>query len=166
MTWSHDARTSKKLKIITIFELNNLQNHVLIQKKYNFLAHLQAEMSESSLVTSWHDVITSRHPINKSNNIFELSDLKTLKQERISFVAHLQAKIGESSLVTPWHYVMTLRHHTNEKINNISELSDSKNHGNKKINFLARLQAEICSQFCHFMTSRRNAMTSHIVTFV
>ena len=91
-------------------------------KKVNFLARLQAEMSESSLMTSWNDVMTWSHDVRASHkweihNIFELSDLKN-HEKKINFLA---------------------------QINNIFELGDLQNHGNKKrIIFLANLQAKIC----------------------
>ena len=59
MTWRHDVKKSHESKIINLFELSDSQNHV--NKKKNFLAPLQTEISESSLVTSWHDVMTSRN---------------------------------------------------------------------------------------------------------
>ena len=92
------------------------------QKQINFLVHLQAELGESSLMTSWHDVMTWRHDVRASykwkiNNIFELSDLKNHgNKKRINFLAHTQAEIGKSGFVTSWHDVMTSQHHTNEKL--------------------------------------------------
>ena len=76
MTWRHDVTTSYEWKIINNFELSDPQNHGN-KKRMNFLAHLQAEIGESSLVTSWHVVMTSQNHKNKKiKDIFELSDLK------------------------------------------------------------------------------------------
>ena len=64
MTWRHDVMESYEWKIINLFELSDPQNHVN-KKRMNFLALLQAEIGESSLVTSWHDVMTSRNHKNR-----------------------------------------------------------------------------------------------------
>ena len=66
---------------------------------------------------------------------------------------------------------MTWRHDVTAsykwKINNIFELCDSKNHRKQKKNHLSITSRswDMYSQFFDFMTSRRNAMTSHDVTF-
>ena len=87
------------------------------KKEINFLAHLQAEISKSGFVTSWHDAMdVTASQKEKINNIFELSDLKNHgNKKRINFLAHLQAEIGKSGFVTSWHDVMTSEHHTNKK---------------------------------------------------
>ena len=41
------------------------QKNYRIKKRINFLAHLQAEIDKSYVVTSWHDVMTSRHNANE-----------------------------------------------------------------------------------------------------
>ena len=51
-------------KTNNIFELNDPKNHGN-NKRINFLVHLQAEIGESGLVTSWHDVMTSRYHTNE-----------------------------------------------------------------------------------------------------
>ena len=95
MTWRHDVTTSYEGKIINISELSDLQNHGN-KKRINFLAHLQAEIGKSSLVTSWHDIMTSRNrKLKEINDIFELTDLKNHgNKKRINFLAHLQVEIG------------------------------------------------------------------------
>ena len=146
MTWRHDVTASHKWKINNIFELSGLKNYGN-KKRINFLAHLQAEIGKSGLVTSWHDVMTSRHHTKwKINNIFELSDLKNYgNKKRINFLAHLEAEIGKSGFVTSWHDVMTSQHHTNKQLITYLNFVTQKNHRNKKrIIFLSHLEAEIC----------------------
>ena len=67
MTWRHDITTSYEWKIIYIPELSDLQNHGN-KNIIKFLAHLQAEIGVSNLVTSWKDIMTSRHHKNEKFN--------------------------------------------------------------------------------------------------
>ena len=64
MTWRHDVTASHKWEINNVFELSDLKKH-RNKKRIKFLAHLQAEIGKSGFVTSWHDVMTSRHRSNK-----------------------------------------------------------------------------------------------------
>ena len=59
MIWRHGVTTSYEWKTINIFEINDLQNHGN-KKIINFLAHLQAEIGESSLVNAmtWRRDVT------------------------------------------------------------------------------------------------------------
>ena len=72
MTWRHDVTTSYEWEIINIFELSDLQNHGN-KKRFNFLAHLQAEIGDrwikfSDVMTWRHDVMASQKW--KNNDIF------------------------------------------------------------------------------------------------
>ena len=69
MTWRHDVTASHKWEINNIFELSDLKIYGN-KKRINFLAHLEAEIGKSGLVTSWHDVMTSRQNTNEKLSTF------------------------------------------------------------------------------------------------
>ena len=80
-SWRKNIKNIEKMKIINILKLSDLQNHGS-KKRIDFLAHLQAGIGESSLVTSWHDVMTSRHHTNENQYHFWTQWLKKRMEKK------------------------------------------------------------------------------------
>ena len=75
--------------------------------------YIQAEIGKSGLVTSRHDVMTSRHHTNeKLITYLNLVTQNTIETKKIIFLSHLEAKICIVSSLTSWRHVETLRRRT------------------------------------------------------
>ena len=162
----HDINHICKYRINDILELVNPKYYR--NKKITIsLARLRAEIDYRLFLTSWHDVMTSRHHANTKPTTFSNSVTQSFIETKkiIIFLAHLQAEIGKKvcvrHAVTSWRHVMAWRHHAstytiiawNPAIEIIAEIH-MYHHVRTSTSWYRR------SEFCDIMTSRHDVMTS------